>query len=423
MTTTKVPTLIVGGGICGLATALSLARAGRPVHLLERAEEFTEIGAGLQFGPNASRALDALGVLEDVLPLAVRPTRAVMMDAYAGEPLTTLELGEKFHRRFGYPYLVLHRSDLLDLLLAHCRAHALITLENRRTVVDAQVRSNGATVVCADGSRYETPALIAADGLHSTLRRHVVDDTATCSGYAAYRGTLPMEKVSHAIAPDDVVLWVGPGVHLMQYPVRRGELYNQVAVFQSRRFLSGHTGAGEWGGPEELDAAFAGACGPVLDAVSRIGRDRFWAMFDRRPVDTWINGRLVLIGDAAHPMLQYLGQGACQALEDAVEIGYRLQRHDSDVDAAYRAFEAARLPRTARCQTSARPWGDLWHTADPLLIAVRNRLFAARASDDYRDVEWLYAPAEPGTAAPGLTASTAAVQPERFVPRRSTCAI
>lgn len=407
MSAQKVPTLIVGGGIGGLATALALARAGQPVHLLERAEKFSEIGAGLQFGPNASRALDALGVLGDILPAAVQPAKAVMMDARAGSPLTTLELGEAFRRRFGYPYLVLHRGDLLDVLLAHCRASELITLENERTVVDAQIRATGATVTCADGSRYETPALIAADGLHSTLRRYVIDDAAVCSGYAAYRGTMPMGEVSHAIAPDDVVLWVGPGVHLMQYPVRQGHLYNQVAVFRSERFHAGHTEVGEWGGPEELEAAFSGSCGPVLDAVARIGRERFWAMFDRAPVNTWIAGRLALVGDAAHPMLQYLGQGACQALEDAVELGYRLERNHPDVDAAYREFQTARLPRAARCQASARPWGELWHTADPLLRAVRNRLFVQRAADDYSELDWLYAPGEPGTAAPGLTGSNA----------------
>lgn len=405
MTTTTVPILIVGGGIGGLATALSLARSGFAVHLIERAEEFAEIGAGLQFGPNASRALDALGLLEDILPLAVKPERAVMMDAVRGTPLTTLRLGEHFRRRYDYPYLVLHRSDLLDLLLAHCQEHELITLENRRNVVDADVRPTGATVRCADGSEYRTRALIAADGLHSTLRGKVVEDTAVCSGYAAYRGTVPMEQVSHTVAPDDVVLWVGPGIHLIQYPVRGATLYNQVAVFRSRRYRAGHTAEGQWGGPDELTAAFAAACGPVRDGVARIGRDRFWAMFDRAPVDSWINGSLVLTGDAAHPMLQYLGQGACQALEDAVELGYRFRRHGSDIDSAYREFEWARLPRTTRCQTSARPWGELWHTDDAITVAVRDRYFAQRGEDDYSEVDWLYAAAEPGTAAPGLTHS------------------
>ena len=399
--------IVVGGGIGGLATALSLARNGRPVRLLERAEEFAEIGAGLQFGPNASRALDALGVLDDILPLAVRPERAELRDALTGRLITTLDLGPAFDERYGYPYLVLHRHDLLETLVEHCRRHPSITLETRRSVTDVQLRPDGAGLTCADGTSYEASALIGADGLHSTLRRHVHDDEPVCSGYAAYRGTVPRELAGQSASSNDVVLWIGPGIHLMQYPVRRGELYNQVAVFRSRNFAQGRTGPGEWGGPEELDAAFATACAPVRDAVSRIGRSRHWAMFDRAPAPTWINGPLVLTGDAAHPMLQYLGQGACQALEDAVELGYRFGLHSGpdgvDLGRAYREFEAARLPRTARCQTSARPWGELWHTDDPLVLALRERVLGRRAPDDYRELDWLYAPAAAGSAAPALT--------------------
>jgi salicylate hydroxylase len=400
-----LPVLVVGGGIGGLATALSVARLGRRVHVLERAEMFTEIGAGLQFGPNASRALAALGVFDGIRPLALAPRQAVMRDAVTGSVLTTLELGPKFERRYGYPYLVLHRGDLLDTLAARCRAHELITLEADRTVVAAEVCENGATVVCSEGSVYETEALIAADGLHSTLRGKVVEDTAICSGYAAYRGTVPMGETGSALAPDEVTLWVGPGMHLIQYPLRGGEICNLVAVFRSRRFHDGHTRPGEWGTTDELDEAFADASAPVRAAISRIGRDRHWPMYDRAPTDTWISGRLLLTGDAAHPMLQYLGQGACQALEDAVELGHRLHRNGSDIDTAYREFEKARLPRTAQCQSRARPWGELWHIDDPLTVALRNRLLAAREPADYSELDWLYAPAPPGTAAPGLTAS------------------
>lgn len=402
MSRTTVPVLIVGGGIGGLSMALSLARNGVRVHVLERAEKFGEIGAGLQFGPNASRALDALGVYDDILPLAVVPERAVMMDAVAGTPLTTLQFGKPFVRRYGYPYLVLHRSDLLDALLRHCLNHDLISMESRRLVVDAEVRSDGASVFCADGSVYEAEALIAADGLHSTLRRKVIDDSPICSGYAAYRGAVPITEVTHETSVDDVVLWVGPGIHLVQYPVRSGRMYNQVAVFRSERYHAGYTAPDQWGGPEELDAAFARACPTVRDAVRTIGRERYWPMFDRAPADTWIQGRLVLTGDAAHPMLQYLGQGACQALEDSVELGYRFKRHGSDIDTAFREFEQVRRPRTARCQTSARPWGELWHIDDPLIVGLRNRYFALRAADDYTELDWLYAPAEPGSAAPAL---------------------
>ena len=245
--------------------------------------------------------------------------------------------------------------------------------------------------------------MIAVDGLHSRLRGKVVNDAAVCSGYAAYRGTVPTSQVDGAVAPDEVALWVGPGMHVIQYPVRGGELCNQVAVFRSERFHRGYTATGEWGTPGELDDAFANACRPVRAAVSRIGRDRHWPMYDRLPTETWINGRLLLTGDAAHPMLQYLGQGACQALEDAVELGYRLHRNGDDIDTAYREFEKARLPRTARCQTRARPWGDLWHTDDPLTLGLRNRFLAMRDPDDYSELDWLYAAARPGTAAPSLT--------------------
>ncbi|HWO61289.1 MAG TPA: FAD-dependent monooxygenase [Umezawaea sp.] len=389
MSPVEVPLLVVGGGIGGLATALSAARNGLPVHVLEQSAEFGEIGAGLQMGPNASRALDALGVLDDVLRLAVRPGAGVLRDAVGGRELTRLDLGEAFRARYGYPYLVMHRGDLLDVLLEHSRAHPLITLEAGRTVVSSEVRADGADVTCADGTTYRTRTLLAADGLRSGLRRHLSDDEPVCSGYAAYRGTAPRGED----ASDDVVIWIGPGLHLVRYPVRAGALVNQVAVFRSPRF---HSGESEWGGVDELEAAFAGTCEPVRDAVARVGRDRHWAMYDREPLDTWVTGRLALLGDAAHPMLQYLGQGACQALEDAVEVGARLR---DDVDGALEAFQGTRLPKAVRCQTSARPWGDLWHTADPLLTAVRDRMFALRAADDFTELDWLYAgPGGPGPA-------------------------
>jgi len=398
-----LPTLVVGGGIGGLATALSIARGGRQVHLVERADEFTEIGAGLQFGPNASRALDALGVLEDLLPLAVQPDRAVMRHALTGETLTTLELGDTFRRRYGYPYLVVHRNDLLRLLLEHCEANEHVTLQTGSTVDNADVRPGGARVQFADGSEYQTRALIAADGLHSVLRSQISADPPINSGYAAYRGTLSQTAAWQPAGQEEVALWIGPGIHLMQYNVRGGELANQVAVFRSPRYMAGYVEQGEWGGPEELDAVFAGAAAPVRHAVAGIDRTRFWPMFDRLPLTTWIKDSLILTGDAAHPMLQYLGQGACQALEDAVELGYRLERHEDNVAAAYRDFERARIARTTRCQIVARPWGELWHTDEPLTVGLRDHYFKNRAADDYSDIDWLYRAADPGSAAPGLT--------------------
>lgn len=389
-----LPLLVVGGGIGGLATALAVARTGRPVHLLEQATQFTEIGAGLQVGANATRVIRQLGLLDAVEQVAVLPEQAVMRDATTGEVLTRLALGGTYRRRYGTPYIVMHRSDLLEILVAACTDEPLITLENDRSVVEVEVGTDDVTVGCADGSRYRAAVVVGADGLNSRLRRLFVQDEPVCSGFVAYRGTMPIDEVATSVDANDVVLWIGPRIHLMQYPVRSGALYNQVAVFHSPTFESGSEG---WGTPEELDAAYAGTVAPVRTSATSVSRDRRWPLFDREPLERYVRGRVVLLGDAAHPMLQVLGQGACQALEDAVCLADVLAEHDN-VDKALAAYEDARLPRTTACQRLARPWADLWHHEDPLSIALRNRVLRMRADDDYSDVDWLYA--DPPTEAP-----------------------
>jgi 3-hydroxybenzoate 6-monooxygenase len=389
--------LVVGGGIGGLSAALALARAGQQVHLLERAAAFREIGAGLQIGANATRAMHRLGILDAVEEVAVHPDRGVMMDAVDGTVLTALTLGRPYRDRYGYPYLVMHRTDLLDILLAACQNSDLISLENGKHVIAAASRSSGrssgGTVTCADGSSYEADVIVGADGIRSTVRQLIDRSEPIASGYVAYRGTMPVTEVAD-INPGDVVIWIGPDMHLVQYPVRRGELYNQVAVFHSYRWEAGEQ---DWGTPEELDERFAPACDPVRQAVALVGRDQRSPILERDPLPTWRHGRAVLIGDAAHPMLQYLGQGACQAMEDALVLAERAAAagpaaaDPAALDKALLGFEEARLPRTTRCQLTARPWGRLWHTTDPLLSALRNRLMRARAYDDYSDVDWLYA--------------------------------
>lgn len=386
----EAPLLIVGGGIGGLATALAGARAGRPVHLIEQAPEFAEIGAGLQIGANATRVMDRLGVLDAVEAVAVHPQRAVMRDAVTGEKLTGLALGATYRARYGTPYLVMHRSDLLQILLDACTAEPLITLENNRTVVDIVPGADEVEVTCADGQVYRAEVLIGADGLRSRVRRLFVDDEPVCSGYVAYRGTMPIEDVATDVDANDIVLWVGPGVHLMQYPVRAGALYNQVAVFHSPSFAAEVPDA-EWGTPEELDTAYAGTVDPVRISAASVSRARHWPLYDREPLEHYVQGRVALIGDAAHPMLQVLGQGACQALEDAVCLADLLAENVEDPDKALVAYEQARLPRATTCQRLARPWAEMWHLTDPVAIALRNRVFRDRADDDYRDVDWLYA--------------------------------
>jgi 2-polyprenyl-6-methoxyphenol hydroxylase-like FAD-dependent oxidoreductase len=399
----RVPILVAGGGIGGLAVALALANRGLGVRVIEKATEFGELGAGLQLAPNASRALDALGVRSAIESFAVFPQRMIWMDAISGEEVTSLDLAGPFRERYGYRYIVMHRSDLLAVLLEACRANARITLETSKDVLTVEDRIETARVTCADGSTYEADVLIGADGLWSTVRKVLVDDgEPICSEYVAYRGAIPIEQMSSHAGLDNVMLWTGPNMHLVQYPVRRGELYNQVAVFRSDRYRAD---SDDWGTSDELDAHFGAGTQAVRAALTKLRRNRRWPMYDRLPIPRWSRHRITLLGDAAHPMLQYLAQGAAQALEDAVALGDALADHPGDVGKAFAAYEGTRVPRTALVQTKARAWGDYWHM--PLENAsLRNTRLATRNPHDYSETDWLYAHGtEPGVRAVSSTPS------------------
>jgi 2-polyprenyl-6-methoxyphenol hydroxylase-like FAD-dependent oxidoreductase len=382
--------LVAGGGIGGLAAAVALSRRGYDVRVLESDPTFSEIGAGLQLGPNASRMLDRLDLLEQVQESAFFPKRLVLMDALSGSMITALDAGAAFVHRYGYPYLVTHRSDLLHVLLDACRASATVSLEASKKVVGVEHLDAGVRVSCADGTAYTADALIGADGLRSVVRQGVIGDgEPVCSAYVAYRGTVPMANMRERAGLDrldDMVIWAGPGLHLVQYPVRRGELCNQVAVFHSQAY---EDGADVWGTEEELEAAFAGMCTAVANGVALVDRTRRWSMFDRLPTTGWTRGRLTLLGDAAHPMLQYLAQGACQAIEDAVVLAEAVDAHAGAVEAAFAEYELERARRTAEVQTSARAFGDVLHIAGVGAL-MRRELLGRRAPGDFDITDWLY---------------------------------
>ncbi|GAB2850659.1 FAD-dependent monooxygenase [Microbacterium insulae] len=377
--------VVVGGGIGGLGTALALANSGLQVQVLERAAEFSEVGAGIQIGPNAVRVLDRLGVMDDICSTAVFPERGVISSAVTGERLTTLDLQAPLVARFGYPYIVVHRSDVLSPLLDACRAHANVTLENDWTVDEVIDEGPAMRVVATDGRAITARLVVGADGINSRVRRLIIIDEPVFSGHVAFRGVAPMNS---APAPDahEVRLWIGPGLHLMQYPVRRGELYNQVAVFHSTWREQGRS---DWGTPDELRERFEATCEAVRSVVPAQAQAQAYPNYDKEPLDTFVSGRAVLIGDAAHPMLQYLGQGACQALEDGLALAGVLGGQIDDVS-ALAAYDAMRVPRATRCQRIARPWGASWHTADPGFVAYRDRYFRMRRPDDYSELAWLY---------------------------------
>nr|WSW66184.1 FAD-dependent monooxygenase [Streptomyces sp. NBC_00995] len=393
---------VVGGGIGGLAAALAVARSGHHVTLVERAAQFGEFGAGLQLAPNASLALEQLGVLPAVQRTAVAPPRLVMMDALTGDQVTSLDLrSAAYTERFAHPYLVTHRTDLHAVLLAACQEHPSVTLRTGHTVTHIDQDASEARLHFAESHAVlAADAVVAADGLHSRLRQALVGDgKPVCSRYVAFRGAQPTQKMtgrmSQHAASEAVMVWAGPRMHLVQYPVRRGELYNQVAVFESDLYTPD---SDDWGTEAELEERFAGTCQTVRDALPLISRDRRWPLYDRLPVDEWVHGRIALLGDAAHPMLQYLAQGACQALEDAVTLGEALGRFSDPAD-AFTAYAAQRTERATRIQTNARRFGEICHL-EGMGATFRNLLLASRKPDEFDDVSWLWTPAATAVPAP-----------------------
>jgi salicylate hydroxylase len=391
-----VDILIVGGGIGGLTAALALARDGYQVRVLEKAAQFAELGAGLQLAPNATRILSRLGVLDRVLDAGVRPRRLLLRSAVTADELTALDLGEPFAARYQAPYVVMHRSDLLAILYEACQAAGveLCPDSDVRAVTDG---ADAATAECADGTRHDGAAVIAADGLHSVVRRLFTADQPVCSGFAAYRGTARIDQVTARSRLDEVVAWIGPDLHFVQYPLRAGQIYNQVAVFRSPKYAACPGLAdGQWGGPDELDEAFQACCPQVREATGFLWRDRWWPMYDREPLAVWTRGRIALLGDAAHPMLQYLAQGACQAIEDADALARALAACPGRelIGQALAHYAATRATHAARVQRTARTWGDIWHVSGVGAL-LRDELFRRRPADDYSYTDWLYGPVRP----------------------------
>jgi salicylate hydroxylase len=383
------PFIVAGGGIGGLAMALGLAQRGFPVRVLEQSAEFREVGAGIQLGPNMFRALRRLGLRDAVLADAWQPGALEMRDALDGHLVTRMPLNtEVFSQRFGEPYAVTHRADLHGPILKACRDNDLISLETGRRVVDYQDDGQMVTVVLEDGERAGGRALIGADGLWSHIRERVVGDGAPrVSGHIAYRAVLRREDVPEDLWRPDVVLWAGPRTHLVHYPLRRGELFNLVAVFHSARYEEGWNAVGDI---DELMRHFQGQRPEVKRLLDKIETWRMWVLCDREPVKDWSKGLVTLIGDAAHPMLQYLAQGAAMAVEDAVQLAGEFERHRDDLPAAFAAYQQARYLRTARVQVMARVYGEFYHARGPT-AELRDMMLGARTPEQaYDGMAWLY---------------------------------
>jgi salicylate hydroxylase len=382
------PFLIAGGGIGGLAAAYALARRGFPVRVFEQSAEFREVGAGIQLGPNIFRALDKIGLKDEMLIDAWQPGKLEMRDALTGELVTGVPLGAQFLKKFQYPYAVTHRADIHGVFLHACRTQELVSLEPESRVADFRETGDGVVVSLDDGKQARGRALIGCDGLWSGVRGKIVGDGAPrVSGHIAYRAVLRREDVPEDLWRPDVILWAGPRTHFVHYPLRRGTLYNLVAVFHSDRYVEGWNTRGD---PEELWRHFKGQRPEVTRMLERIDTWRMWVLCDREPVKDWSRGRVTLLGDAAHPMLQYLAQGACMATEDAVTLAEKVAETPDDLAGAFKAYQDSRYLRTGRVQLMARVYGEFYH-ARGVAAELRYQALNSRTPEQaYDSTAWLY---------------------------------
>ena len=369
------------------AEALALVRRGFDVQVLEQAAQLGEIGAGIQLGPNAFAAFDALGIGEIARARAVYTDEMVMHDALDETLVGRIPTGEAFRQRFGNPYAVIHRADVHGSLLEGAQATGRIQIATGTQVQRVAQDEGGVTVVASDGRSFRGAALIGADGVKSAVRRQYVGDEARVSGHVVYRAVVDRADFPPDLQWNAASIWVGPNCHLVHYPLRGGEQYNVVVTFHSRE-------QEEWsvreGSREEVLSYFEGVCARARQLIELPKDWKRWATADREPIGQWVFGRAVLLGDAAHPTLQYLAQGACMAMEDAVTLGEALRVHDNQFDKAFARYQHSRVARTARVVLSAREMGRIFH-ARGVERLVRNELWKGRSPERFYDaMEWLY---------------------------------
>jgi len=387
----KKQVLIAGGGIGGLAAALGASRAGWDVRLYERAAAFSEVGAGVQLGPNVVRRLQAWGLQQPLQAVAAFPGRLQVRSAASGRELAVLPLGATAVERYGAAYATIHRADLHGLLLA-----ALTKYTETRFHLDHAIDSfaddgDAVTVRTNRGKEVEGDALIGADGLWSRMRTQLLGPVPPrVTGHLAYRALVPQHDLPEALHTQQVTAWLGPRLHAVQYPVRRGELQNIVVVVQgpAPQDLENWDHAANAAG---LDHALQGTCAALQDVVRSVPAWRLWPLCDRPPVrnaQEMAHGLVALLGDAAHPMRPYLAQGAGMAIEDAAELQRALSMHDLDVPLRLTRYALNRWQRNARVQARSTRNGRIFHATGP--VRWGRDLSLRLLGERLLDVPWLY---------------------------------
>lgn len=380
--------LIAGGGIGGLSLALALARHGIASHVLERSKAFSEAGAGIQIGPNGMRVLALLEVHRRLDAAAGRPNAICVRDARRGRLLAALPLGDWIERRHGAPYVVTHRADLQAALLTRVREEALIEIHNGFEIADLIERADAIEARSATGEHIAGALLVGADGLWSRLRERAAPATRLeFSGRTAARAVVPASAVPHAIDAASTGVWLSPGAHVVHYPVRGGGEIAIVVVVEER--FERH----EWNSaadPPQLKPALAGLDPALLGLLDAAPGWRRWGLFTTPELTTWRAGRLILLGDAAHPVLPFLAQGAVLALEDAAVLANALAADLNNWPIALTTYEHRRRRRVARVQAASRRNGQVYHLAGPLARARNAALRFTSGERIMAGYDWLY---------------------------------
>ena len=372
---------IIGGGIAGLSAAIAIAQKGHRVDLYEQADGFHEVGAGLQTGPNAHAALSAIGLAAEMEKQATTPQAIHILDGLSGRRLSRIELGQRFNTRFGQPYRVIHRAGLINLLQKKAAANSNISLFTNRRLTGLDQLPDAVRLEFADGQESRHDFAVAADGVHSVCRKHVFNSPPPVyAGHTLYRALCPADDLRHLPDLSDVQLWLYPRGHVVHYPVSGGRKMNIVAAFEQR-----WTGTG-WStpaSPDEVTRLFHKAAKPLCRTLDTPGNWLKWAAAFRPPASNWIKRNIAFIGDAIHPTLPYLAQGAAMALEDSVALAHALDRN-------LEQWERSRRERTGNLVSAAARLGRIYHLQGPLRHARNLTLSATSTSRFYKQLEWIY---------------------------------
>ena len=384
----QYPVIVAGGGIGGLTAAIALGAKGFKVKLLEQADQFQPIGYGIQLGPNAFHMFDRLGIAPLVLRSCTFPQAGIMRDITTGAEVTRLPMGAELEKRYGRPYAVIHRGDLHEALLEACGALAHVQLLTASKVEKFEDLGHAVAVTTTSGETHLGAALIGADGIASAVRAQMSPLVAKPQslGYVAYRGLKTRAELPPDLFENNVNLWSGPGFHMMHYPLQSDQLFNIVAAFRSRRFARGEA---NHSGPDELREIFSGACDRVRRMLEFVQTDKHWDISVMEPVPSWTSGRVALLGDAAHAMLQAMAQGACQAIEDGVWIAEYFAQGADDPASAFAAYQQHRQMRAVRMQYQSRLYWEVYH-ASGAFADLRKQMLTRSSQDAVESLAWVY---------------------------------